>query len=189
MFHSPIPRPLAVSHPNEEVPPVIFIGGGSSPTSGLIAAQQRSEREPIALHGNRLTKCLGNRRHDVHILGESIDGRTVVLGNAWIADDSDDVVTLLEESEFLLESVVTELFAVVCGEDDHRVVPFATRFQCIEHTTELFIHVADHSVVLSAHVAHAFLGVRRLCRGNLQCEVVEWMTLVVRSNGQLDVIW
>ena len=91
--------------------------------SSDLPLEEWGERESITLFWHWLTECLGDRRKHVDVLGEVIDSRSVARRKSWVTDDSQNVVALFEETELLLEPMIAELFGVIGGDDDDRVVP------------------------------------------------------------------
>ena len=78
----------------------------------------------------------------------------MALRRGGIADDADDVIARLVEAGLLHEALVAELFAVVGGHDDERVVPSARVAQVGPHPAELGVDLADHAEVLRLELGH-----------------------------------
>ncbi len=100
---------------------------------------------PIASHTVGIT---------IDVLRERVDDRAVRVDVMRIADDADDVVALLPVAELLSQAVIAEHLAVIRRDDDHRVVPHAELAERVPDPAELIVDLADHPVVLRAHVAH-----------------------------------
>jgi len=85
--------------------------------------------------------------------------------------------------------VVAELLAVVGGDDDDGVAPFAAFAKRGKHPTEFGVDFADHAVVLRAHPPHTLLGARRFGVGQLHHGFVEAVSFVARRNRHVDSCW
>ena len=106
-----------------------------------------------------------------------------------IANNSQDVIALIKETKFFFQAMIAQLFAVICSHDDDGVFPHAKFNKRVPHATELLINIADHAVVLRNHVANFFFIGRRGGTRNLQCKIVEWMTLIRWGNWHWHICW
>ena len=84
--------------------------------------------------------------------------------------------------------MITELFAVVSGDYDDGVFPFASLAQCSKDTTELCVNFADHPVVLRAQATHASLGGRCFGFGQLHDCFMKAVAFVARCSWQIDLL-
>ena len=63
-------------------------------------------------------------------------------------------MTFFEPRNFLHESVITELFAMISSHDDDGVVPLIEITKGLPKSAHLFINGRDHAKVLSSQVTH-----------------------------------
>src|SRR5277367_1509948 len=124
-FETAIPRPIMRTVRNEASPPVIFPMRGVAPKRRRLAFDEGREREAVALRGNRQPHRFAERRENIDILRERIDDRVAHRTAAWIAQDAGNVKRLLEEAEFFEKPMISQLLAVIGGDDDERVLPLA----------------------------------------------------------------
>ncbi len=159
----PIPRPLVRHRSDQLVAPVELPVRGVPPPRRVFAAQERCQRQAVALRRHRHADRVAHGRHQIDVLRERVDDRAVRVDVVRIADDADDVVALLPVPELLAQAVIAEHLAVIRRDDDHRVVPHAELAERVPDPAELVVDLADHPVVLRSHVAHPRLvgGCRR----------------------------
>ena len=112
----------------------------------------------------------------------------MAAGELRCANHADDAVTLFEEPNLFAQAVIAELFAVVGGNHDDGVFPFASLAQCSKDTTKMRVNFADHPVVLRTQVAHTRFGGRSLGFGQLHDCFVEAVTLMARHSWQVDLV-
>jgi len=141
------------------------------PPVWVVAAS--SPRRGSRCHGPEASQiCLADRREEVDVFCEGIDYGTVCLGAVWVADNAQNMIARLQETELLNEAVIGELLAVVRGDDDERVVPHAEAAQRFPHAAELVVDFAHHAVILRDQLALRVLCARR-CRQRVLHDGVE----------------
>ena len=160
-----------------------------APPRRCFAAQERGERQTIALGRHRSTDGITDGGEHIDVLGELIDHRTVSLRLLRITNDSEDVVALLEIAHLLNQPVIAKLFAVVGCHDDQRVVPHTALAKLGPQTTELMIDLADHAVVLGPQCAHLGFVSRSRRSAELHREIVQRVTRLGRLDGHGHIGW
>ena len=119
-------------------PPVVFGGG---------IRQWLPQACAVAHLGRWRSNHVEQRRGHVDVLGERLDDPTRIVDESRSADYQRDPVALVEVTELLDQPVVTQLFTVIRGQDDHRVLGQIQLVESSEKASELGVDLGNHPVV------------------------------------------
>src|ERR1700722_11883496 len=131
-LESAVPRPQMRPERDVLPAPVVFPVSFFTPPLRLLPCKKRCEWQPVALSRDLEAHRFADGREEVDILGERFHGCAVRLGATWITHDSNDVVAGLEEAALAQKSLITELLAVVGGDENERVVPHSHGYESVE---------------------------------------------------------
>src|SRR5262245_9286023 len=94
--------------------------------------------------------------HDVDGLGELVHDTTAAVHGLRrrITNHQRNAKTLVAVADLAQEVMVTELFAVVTGENNQGVVILSRFFEISNDPPEMSIDLTDHAIVGHAHAAH-----------------------------------
>ena len=135
--------------------------GRVAPPRRSLAPQESGERHAVALGRDVDADGLADGGEHVDVLGELGDDASVSLAVTRVAHDPGDVVARLEGPTLAERALVSELFAVVGGDDDERVVPHPEGAHRVEDAAELGVDVGDHPQVLRLQGAQLVVVRRR----------------------------
>ena len=122
--------------------------GSGSPPVGFRSIEKWGEREAVTLQWYTLAQPLGDGWQQVDVLGEMLNNPAVGIGLCRVSDDATDVITRREVAEFLLQTLIAELFTMVGSQHDQCRLPVVGFSKVIPHSSKLVIDLADHAEVL-----------------------------------------
>ena len=107
----------------------------------MFTATERQQGMAVALHGNIDANQFQNGGHNVDTLGEGVDhGAACLLGyRPWNADYKWHLEGLIKVAVLGKRPVITQVFAVIGGENNQGVIIAAGLFQVIKQPPDLRI--------------------------------------------------
>ncbi len=147
-LQAPVPRPGVRTAVDVLPAPVVLPVRGVAPPRRTLPPQEGGERHAVALRRDLDVDGLADGGEHVDVLRELADDVSVGLAVAGVTHDPQDVVARLEGTTLVELALVPELFAVVGGDDDDRVVPHPQHPHGVEHAPQLGVDVGDHPQVL-----------------------------------------